>query len=89
MKNKFVAKLEKSDYLHGTLLKLSRLVRIRLLEENFKWNRFNTFEALFVVYAFIAYIYFLQKLRHDFDFVCFSTIVNAPILGGMYRLYNW
>lgn len=88
-KNRTIAKLEKSDLYHNILLKISQGLHIRIIEDNFTWNKYNVLIGVFTIYALVAYIYNLVKFWDDFDFVCFCTILNAPILSGIYRLFNW
>lgn len=89
MTNKTVAKLEKSNFLHKFLIRLTQFFRFNLLDEDYRWNRYSTVHVFIGMYALVAYFYNLKKFWSDFDFVMFSSIMTAPIISVIYRIFNW
>lgn len=81
--------LKKYDFLHKYLSLAGKLFGVDLLNPNWHRNIVHTFDLFLCFLATLSYFYNLHKFWEDFEFVCYSTIIFTPLLGGAYRLIYW
>lgn len=80
---------KQDDCFHKTLTIILSSIGLNVLEKNWHWNLRIRSVIFSVLTAVGLYVINLYKYRDDFDYICYSTVINAPIFGGLHRLCNW
>lgn len=81
--------LKKYDFLHKYLSRAGKLIGVDLFNPNWSGGIGFTLDLVLCSLALLSYFYYLHKFWEDFEFVCYSTIIITPALGGVYRLTFW
>lgn len=81
--------LKKYNFLQKIFSINGRLIGIDVLDPDWRWGVSASMNIILCTLTFISYFYYLYKFREDFEFMCYSTIVIAPLIGVAYRVIYW
>ncbi|XP_063709309.1 odorant receptor 49b-like [Culicoides brevitarsis] len=79
----------KSDYIHHRLTLLASSIGMNIIADGWHYNIRLRLSQTLTFFVLFLYVFNLQKFRNDFNYLCYSTILNAPIMGAVFRLYFW